>query len=169
MKRLAYWVAVLGVLTACDQTPNATQPENTPQTAPQNTDVTPTEETLVRKHAPDPEWALAELQFDQGKRWKANHETSEAIQAMDDAMDVFLISEEHTLVEFHNFQAMLERKYEHVFEVCTMRGPAHDELHKLLVRVKVFLDKMRDEDPSVVLKAADKLHTQLHIYSIYFE
>jgi len=123
----------------------------------------------AKPNKPQTEWSLADLSFDNGMKWKANIETSQAIESMDDAMDVFLLTEEHTLKEYNEFAALLQIKYQTIFNVCTMRGAGHDELDKMLVKVNFYLEKMASEDIDEVKKGCDQLHKQLHLYNVYFE
>lgn len=126
-------------------------------------------EAVEKTIKPRSEWSLADLSFDNGMKWKANEETSHAIESMDDAMEVFLLTEDHSLEEYNEFAALLALKYQNIFKVCTMRGAGHDELHKMLVKVNFYLEKMASENIDEVKKGCDQLHKQLHLYSVYFE
>jgi len=115
------------------------------------------------------EWSLADLSFENGMKWKANPETSQAIESMDDAMDVFLLTEDHSIEEYHEFSVLLGEQYQNIFKVCKMSGAAHDELHKMLVKMNFFIQKMSSEDLNEIKRGCDQLHKQLHLYNVYFE
>jgi len=167
---------IVAFIAACSGVDVATKSENadnlsTENSSPQENSTAKVNEVQLAAapNRPQTEWSLADLSFDNGMKWKANIETSQAIESMDDAMDVFLLTEEHTLKEYNEFAALLQIKYQTIFNVCTMRGAGHDELDKMLVKVNFYLEKMASEDIDEVKKGCDQLHKQLHLYNVYFE
>ena len=77
--------------------------------------------------------------------------------------------EDHSIEEYHEFSVLLEEQYQNIFKVCKMSGAAHDELHKMLVKMNFFIQKMSSEDLNEIKRGCDQLHKQLHLYNVYFE
>lgn len=86
--------------------------------------------TKEKEETTEHEQVAEEIQLNQGKKWK-----------VDDSMMVYIRKMESTLLEFrmsteptsHQLANSLLSNIDSLTSHCTMKGPAHDELHKWLV------------------------------------
>ena len=61
----------------------------------------------------------------------------------------------------------LQAEFKTIFEKCTMKGQAHDQLHNYLVPVKDHLDKIRERNEAE--ENFKELVAYLGTYENYFE
>ncbi len=102
------------------------------------------------------------VQLDNGKRWKANPETTQGIAAMS------AILEEHAKKQMAKsvLKEKLEGEFQMIFQKCTMTGEAHNQLHNYLIPLHKMLSAM-DETSGEKEIAAMRDHLQA--YGKYFE
>jgi uncharacterized protein YxeA len=105
----------------------------------------------------------ANLQLDNGTKWKANSETTQGINSMITMIDRFNESGDNG--EYSNLKADLESEYKLIFKNCTMTGAAHDQLHSYLMPLKDIIDQLEEPQPETILLLDD----HLQMYFEYFE
>lgn len=108
------------------------------------------------------------IQLDNGKRWVANPETTTGIADM----QAILTKYEGQTADISNRKAMraeLETAFQGIFKQCTMKGPAHDQLHNYLLPMKALFEKM-DGDNTVNAEAAiGQFKQHLADYHTFFQ
>ena len=102
------------------------------------------------------------VQLDNGKRWKANPETTQGIAAMSAILD------EHAKVPMANsmLKEKLEAEFQMIFQKCTMTGEAHNQLHNYLIPLHKMLSAM---DEGSGEKQIAEMRDHLARYTTYFE
>jgi Haem-binding domain len=108
------------------------------------------------------------LSLNNGKRWIANTETTEGIERMRT-----IIIEDVDEGRISHYVAMGQRlniEMKTVFEKCTMKGEAHEQLHTyLLPMVKKFryLEEVEEESDALIMQK--DILTDLNNYANFFE
>ena len=102
------------------------------------------------------------VQLDNGKRWKANLETTQGIAAMSAILD------EHAKKPMAKsvLKEKLEAEFQMIFQKCTMTGEAHNQLHNYLIPLHKMLSAM---DESSGEKEIGAMRDHLQAYRKYFE
>lgn len=72
---------------------------------------------------------MKEIELDNGKKWDANIETTDGVNAMLDYIDAISPT---TVAEYHELASKLNDEKNFVIKECTMEGPSHDNLHIFL-------------------------------------
>jgi len=109
------------------------------------------------------EQTTATIQLDNGKKWKANPETVEGI----DKMQAIIRNGEIAKAQPNLLYEPLRKEFQTIFEKCTMKGEAHEQLHHFLTSVKVYLDEMKDNTSAT--NAMEGLKAHLRTFADYFE
>ncbi len=107
----------------------------------------------------DHEAHTSKVMLNDGKKWKANVETTEGIANM-----LTLIHEYDASAEpesYEDLQEKLQAEFRDIFKKCTMTGEAHDQLHNYLLPLKEKLEKVTEEN-------LYDIESYLHTYSEYF-
>lgn len=99
------------------------------------------------------------VQLNDGEKWEANLETTEGIRMMISRIESFKKenSEEYTVL-----QTNLQSDFKMIFQKCTMKGEAHDQLHNYLLPLKKELDQLS-------LENIDSVQMYLRSYQLYFQ
>lgn len=108
------------------------------------------------------------VQLDNGKRWKANPETTSGIAEM----QAILANYEGRADGLEARKAMrgeLESAFQNIFKQCTMKGEAHDQLHNYLLPMKGLFEKIESQAPDDSEQAFGQLKKHLEEYQTYFE
>jgi len=72
---------------------------------------------------------MSEIELDNGKKWDANIETTDGVNAMLGYIDEMAPT---TVAEYHELALKLNDEKNIVIKECTMEGPSHDNLHVFL-------------------------------------
>ena len=109
------------------------------------------------------EGKTTQVSLDNGKKWKANQETIDGIHKMQTIVRNGSAADAApgTLSE------PLKQEFQTIFEKCTMKGEAHEQLHNYLMPVKGYLDQLNDGNTGV--KALSDLDAHLLTFQNYFE
>jgi len=108
-----------------------------------------------------------ELGLDEGKLWKANQETTVGVQNMIELMKNF--NEKENVASYGKLTENLKQEFAMIFEKCTMKGEAHNQLHNFLIPIKDLFSGLSSEDINMCKESFNKLNTHLVIYKSYFE
>ena len=103
------------------------------------------------------------LQLDNGKKWKANSETTAGINNMIAIVDRY--NEGGDNGDYAQLKSDLEKEFKLIFKNCTMTGAAHDQLHNYLMPLKDIIDQLDEPQPETILLLDD----HLQMYFEYFE
>ena len=102
------------------------------------------------------------VQLDNGKRWKANPETTQGIAAMSAILDEHAKNPMAKTV----LKEKLEGEFQMIFQKCTMTGEAHNQLHNYLIPLHKMLSAMDESSGEKELVA---MRDHLQAYGKYFE
>ncbi len=108
------------------------------------------------------------VQLDNGKRWVANSETTAGIADM----QAILLKYEGQTADAANRKAMraeLETAFQNIFKQCTMKGPAHDQLHNYLLPMKALFEKIEGGNTTEAEAAIGQLKQHLSDYQTFFQ
>ena len=155
-KILILLVALLSTLS-CKNEVNTTKKEN-PVVSSERKDVTQekahhgeNEETITLNH---------------GKKWQANPETTSGIKNMQEIVNAF--SKNSSLEEYQEFKTKLEAEFTTIFQKCTMKGEAHEQLHNYLKPMIPIFDGLVSNQTETRQENLNKLKKHLTTYSTYF-
>ena len=107
------------------------------------------------------------VSLNNGELWLANPETTKGIQKMKKRMALFNNSE--NLEAYVILKAGLEEDFIELFEKCTMKGEAHNQLHNYLFPFLDLFDGLETSDLVVCKKSFSELNIHLNEYSNYFK
>ena len=102
----------------------------------------------------------APAQLDNGRRWKANPETTAGIANMVGILAAY----DQATGDPEALKAALEEEFGLIFERCTMTGEAHEQLHNYLLPIH---HQLRGFEATEVQRTA--LGERLAAYGKYFE
>ena len=108
------------------------------------------------------------VQLDKGKRWIANPETTSGIADM----QAILAKYEGKTADASSRKALraeLENAFQGIFKQCTMKGPAHDQLHNYLLPMKALFEKIENETVGESEAAIGQLKQHLVDYHTFFQ
>ena len=106
----------------------------------------------------------SDIQLDGGNKWIANAETTEGIKTMQNICSHF----NGDVAQLENTYLSLNTEFNLIFERCTMKGEAHEQLHAFLIPVKNQLAVLKD-CKSDCKAEVEYLNTYLGTYFNYFE
>ena len=105
--------------------------------------------------------------LNKGELWVANPETTEGIEKMKKRMSLFKDSE--NVEAYSVLKTGLEEDFTELFEKCTMKGEAHNQLHNYLFPFLDLFDGLESSDLETCKKSFTELDIHLDEYSNYFE
>jgi hypothetical protein len=101
------------------------------------------------------------IKTDNGKPWIANPETTEGINNM-----INLVNEQKTDDNIAQLKEQLEDELVLVLKRCTMKGPAHEQLHHYLLPLKRKIDELEKTNYHTGIH---ELANYLDQYKYYFQ
>lgn len=109
------------------------------------------------------------VQLDQGKKWRANAETTEGIRKMIASVKGAIANEVNDIAGYRALGASLQKDFNAIFEKCTMTGDAHEQLHNYLLPMVDMVKTFESKDAAACEKALPELKEHLGNYYSYFE
>ena len=110
------------------------------------------------------------LQLNNGAKWKANTETTAGVEKMQAQISEFKeMNLPENLINYKQLSSGLNTTMQGIFEQCTMKGAAHDELHDFLVPIKGNITTLGGDDLEAAGKAFSDIQRQLSQFDIFFE
>jgi hypothetical protein len=107
------------------------------------------------------------LDLNEGKKWKANPETTEGIHNM------IAIIEDDKSSSIEDYSILAEELGEektNIFKQCTMKGEAHENLHAYLIPlIHLIGDLSEDSTPDEAAKTVSEIKAHTKAYDFYFE
>ena len=163
MKSFFALLAFALILSSCGDTSSSSEAkEKTPESVEQTQEVPEMESTNTAE-----EGDL--LQFNNGKKWLANPETSEGMLMMQIVLKVFYETSEENR-NYAELTGELQYQCNYIIENCSMKGEAHDQLHKVLHPILENISSAQNagsyEEADANLKKVNELIDQ---YLRYFE
>jgi hypothetical protein len=105
--------------------------------------------------------------LDKGNLWKANIETTFGINTMIKRMDSF--SNREAINAYKILKDSLNSDFSMIFQNCTMKGEAHNQLHNYLKPMIGFFEGLESEDLVICKTSFIELEQYLNLYENYFE
>jgi len=102
-----------------------------------------------------------------GELWKANPETTTGINNMKKRMQAF--TDKENVAGYTILKEGLEADFTELFQKCTMKGEAHNQLHNYLFPFIDLFDGLESSDLETCKKSFTGLTTRLEEYFDYFE
>ena len=110
------------------------------------------------------------LQLNNDAKWMANPETTAGVEKMQAQFAEFKeMNLPENLTNYKQLSAGLNTTMQGIFDQCTMKGAAHDELHDFLVPIKGNITTLGGDDLEAASKAYSDLQRQLSQFENYFE
>ena len=99
--------------------------------------------------------------LDNGKKWAANPETNQGIEAM-----IQLINNISPNENAEKLKTSLENEFQTIFQKCTMKGEAHEQLHNYLLPLK---EKLNGINSPLDTAKINEIKIYLSEYQNYFK
>lgn len=113
--------------------------------------------------------AAAAVQLDNGKKWKANAETTEGINKMMASVKKAASSDMSDIDTYRALGSTLQQDFNEIFQKCTMTGEAHDQLHNFLLPMVDMVKTFEKKDMASCEKMLPEIKEHLGSYYAYFE
>jgi hypothetical protein len=107
------------------------------------------------------------ITLNKGKRWNANPETTEGIKNMKEIMNNF--TNKSSLKAYKLLTEHLILEFSMVFEKCTMKGEAHNQLHNFLIPINDLFTHLSSSDLKECQDSYETLNKHLKKYQTYFK
>jgi hypothetical protein len=107
------------------------------------------------------------VSLNNGELWLANPETTEGILKMKKRMSLFKDTE--SIEAYSVLKAGLEEDFTELFQKCTMKGEAHNQLHNYLFPILDLFEGLESSDLAICKNSFSELNTHLDEYSNYFK
>lgn len=125
------------------------------------------EEVQVEKAEKPHHEADGHLSLNEGKKWIANSETTTGVNNLIVLMDGF--SEPESVEGYKELTKTIKAEFSNIFKLCTMTGPAHDQLHNFLIPIKNSFKGLSSDDLETCKTTFGTLRSHLDEYDKYFE
>ncbi len=109
------------------------------------------------------------VQLDEGKKWKANVETSQGINKMMASVKKAISKDIAELEDYRALGAALQTDFNEIFQKCTMTGEAHEQLHNFLLPMVDMVKTFEQKDLVACEKTLPEIKQHLGSYYDYFE
>lgn len=107
------------------------------------------------------------VSLDNTKLWQANLETTEGIKKMQGIMNSF--SEKENVTAYASLKGELEAEFSNIFQKCTMKGEAHNQLHNYLKPMIVLFEGLESSNLETCKTSFKTMENHLTGYTNYFE
>lgn len=108
-----------------------------------------------------------DLVLDGDKLWIANAETTSGIENMMNIMNSFTEKEE--VSAYKPLTDSLRVEFSMIFQKCTMKGEAHNQLHNFLLPIKALFETLSSNDLEQCRESFFNLNSHLKKYKNYFK
>ena len=107
------------------------------------------------------------LSLNEGKKWMANPETTTGVNNIIVLMDGF--SEPESVEGYKALTKSIKSEFSNIFKLCTMTGPAHDQLHNFLIPIKDSFKGLSSDDLETCKTTYGELRSHMDEYDKFFE
>ena len=107
------------------------------------------------------------VELNEGEKWEANRETTQGIENMENTLNQF--DKNSDIQAYKSLSKELEREFTMIFQKCTMKGEAHNQLHNYLIPLKDYIKGLGADEQQTAEKNYEKMIPHLAAYSHYFE
>lgn len=110
------------------------------------------------------------LKLNEGKPWLTDEHTAQVVNQMKNSLEQFLTEyKKPSLTELQAQGQKLKTQLDSLIQGCTMRGPAHDQLHQWLTKVIPEINHLQSANTKTEgVQTVAKLDALLTSYSTYF-
>ena len=105
-------------------------------------------------------------ELNNGRKWKANQETTTAIRNM---MQLVQSHSGDNIESYRALKGKLQKELQYIFENCSMKGKAHDQLHSYIVPLRDLIKQLDQDELSELRKSNAGLEAHLSRYATIFE
>lgn len=105
---------------------------------------------------------IPNLSLNDGKLWIANKETTQGIQKMQGLLTNYSVADGWS----EELIIALNSEFATIFEKCTMKGKAHDQLHNFLIPLNAKIENLSE---GITVENMDNLKNYLKEYYNYFQ
>ena len=123
-------------------------------------------------HAEHSEHAKAgssELALNAGKKWDADDHTVQRVAAMGKIVEAAKAKGDLAAADYAAVHKQLQAEIQSMIKGCTMKGPAHDELHKFLGMLHTRMTDLGGSDLAKAKLALAEIHGLTQKFSNFFE
>ncbi len=106
------------------------------------------------------------ITLNNGKKWTANPETTQGIATMQEILNDFQADSD--LIAYEQLKTRLENQFTLIFQRCTMKGEAHEQLHNYLKPMIEWFDGLVVLQNDERIKNLNMLKKHLLSYKNYF-
>ena len=107
------------------------------------------------------------IELNKGERWKVDENMITHIRNMENDVSVFKGT---TLTEYKTLSENLQKNVDLLTSNCTMKGKAHDELHKwLLPYIDLVQELSEAKDETKAAKQFEYIQTSFSTFNQYFQ
>jgi hypothetical protein len=107
------------------------------------------------------------VQLNGKNKWVANPETTSGIKKMQYLMST--LSDKESTKAYASLKEELQTEFTNIFNKCTMKGEAHNQLHNYLKPMIGIFEGLESTDLNVCKTNFNLMHTHLDKYKNYFE
>ncbi|MCF6280146.1 MAG: hypothetical protein L3J14_07345 [Flavobacteriaceae bacterium] len=107
------------------------------------------------------------ISLDNSKLWQANKETTEGVKKMQQIMQSF--SDKENATAYASLKDELEEEFTTIFQKCTMKGEAHNQLHNFLKPMLPIFEGLESSDLKICKTNFKIMENHLAGYANYFE
>lgn len=100
--------------------------------------------------------------------WKANEYTSIGMKNMIKLMQDLAIKKANTK-DFQLLTEHLKNEFTLIFQKCTMKGEAHNQLHNFLIPINNEFEHLESDNLDTAKASYERLLKHLKTYTLYFE
>lgn len=100
--------------------------------------------------------------------WKANDYTSIGMNNMIKLMQDLAINKAN-IKDFELLTGNLKNEFTLIFQKCTMKGEAHNQLHNFLIPINNEFENLESDNIETAKTSYDRLLKHIKTYSLYFE
>lgn len=108
-----------------------------------------------------------DLVLNNGEAWEANPETTKGVLKMMAALNGF--QDHENTKSYAVLTDSLESSFRMIFQKCTMKGEAHNQLHNFLIPIKNEFEGLRSEDIKVCKASFHDLQEHMTKYEQFFK
>ena len=107
------------------------------------------------------------VSLDNTKLWQANLETTDGSKKMQRIMASF--SEKENVTAYSSVKEELEAEFTNIFQKCTMKGEAHNQLHNYLKPMINIFEGLESSNINTCKTSYKTIENHLAGYANYFE
>jgi len=105
--------------------------------------------------------------LNEGEKWEANAETTEGVENMKTVINKF--DKTSKIDGYKKLSEDLEVEFTMIFQKCTMKGEAHNQLHSYLIPLKDYIEGLQKGNVEECKSIVNSINSHLSGYKYYFQ